>query len=401
MSRPAVLSEPVCPVRERTRAETGTAVGGAWWWTVCALAALALACLSTLTPHRVWGASAAVGYTAAALLSARGGGARNSTARAVAAAGAVALPLLVLLIAGRAQLEVDVISRSASLLLSTGSPYLPRPVGSADFNPYLPGMSVFGIPDALSGGSPFTDPRLWTGAAFLGALALSARRLPLLCIAACPVVALPLAVGGVDLPVVGLMCLGLAAAGRGETGRAGLVLGLAAALKWTAWPALPVALALLVVLNRRKGEPLRLGTRAALRCGATALGAAVALVLPAVLWDAGAFATHAVAFPLGLTDTVSAAASPFPGHLIAEHLPGGRGVALVLLAAGALAMVVSLFVRPPATASAAALRLALGLLVAIGFIPASRFGYLVYPLVLAVWAAHTAPGRAAAKEVSR
>lgn len=149
-------------------------MGGAWWWAVCALAALALACLSTLTPHRVWGASAAAGYTAAALLSARGGGARNSTARAVAAAGAVALPLLVLIVAGRAQLEVDVISRSASLLLSTGSPYLSHPVGSADFNPYLPGMSVFGIPDALSGGSPFTDPRLWTGAAFLGALSLRA-----------------------------------------------------------------------------------------------------------------------------------------------------------------------------------------------------------------------------------
>lgn len=97
---------------------------------------------------------------------------------------------------------------------------------------------------------------------------------------------------------------------------------------------------------------------------------------------------------------MSAAASPFPGHLVAEHLPGGRGVALVLLAAGALAMVVSLFVRPPATASAAALRLALGLLVAIAFIPASRFGYLVYPLVLAVWAAHVAPGRGV-REVAR
>ncbi|MFJ8747814.1 hypothetical protein ACIREO_00460 [Streptomyces sp. NPDC102441] len=403
MGRPAVRSG---PVRERTRTEEGTgrgsaaggpawlrrwaaAVDGARWWAVCAVAALALASFSTLAPHRVWGVAAASGYAVAALLSACGG-ATKPAARAVAAGGAVALPLLVLVGTGRAQLEVDVIAHSAVLLLTTGSPYLPDPVGPADFNPYLPGMSAFGIPDALSGNSPFTDPRLWTGAAFLGALALSARGVPLLWIATCPLVALPLAVGGVDLPVVGLMCLGLASAGRGEAGRSGLVLGLAAALKWTAWPALPVALALLVVLDRRrgKGELPAAGARAALRCGATALVTATALVLPAALREPGAFVTHVIAFPLRLTDTVSAAASPFPGHLLAAHLPGGRVAALVLLAVSALAMAVSLFARPPTNASAAALRLALGLLMAIAFMPASRFGYLVYPLVLTVWAAH-------------
>ncbi|WP_443067302.1 glycosyltransferase 87 family protein [Streptomyces sp. NBC_01422] len=375
------------------------AVGGARWWTACALAALALASFSTLTPHRVWGVTAAAGYAVAAWLSARRGGARRPVAHVVAVAGAVPLPLLVLLVMGRAQLEVDVIARSAGLLLSTGSPYLPHPAGAADFNPYLPGMAVLGIPDALSGGSPITDPRLWTGAAFLGALALSARGLPLLWIAACPVVALPLAVGGVDLPVVGLLCLGLASAGRGEAGRAGLVLGLAAALKWTAWPALPVALALLLALNRRKvqGAPGP-GAHAALRCGATAVATSALLVLPAALRDPGAFATHVVAFPLGLTDTVSAAASPLPGHLLAAHLPGGRAVALALLAVSALGTAASLCVRPPVSASAAALRLALGLLMAIAFMPASRFGYVVYPLVLAAWAAHGAPGRT--REVS-
>lgn len=52
----------------------------------------------------------------------------------------------------------------------------------------------------------------------------------------------------------------------------------------------------------------------------------------------------------------------------------------------ALLLAVSLLVRPPATASAAAARLALGLLLAIAFMPATRFGYLVHPLVLAAWA---------------
>lgn len=52
----------------------------------------------------------------------------------------------------------------------------------------------------------------------------------------------------------------------------------------------------------------------------------------------------------------------------------------------ALLLAVSLLVRPPATGAAAAARLALGLLLAIAFMPATRFGYLVHPLALAAWA---------------
>ncbi|UZI33579.1 glycosyltransferase 87 family protein [Streptomyces sp. VB1] len=321
---------------------------------------------------------------------------------------AVLLPLLVLLAVDRAQLEVDVVARSAGLLLSEGTPYLERPAVPEDFNPYLPGMAVFGIPEAVAGPGPFTDPRLWMGAAFLGAFALAlpagARRKAPRWLAACPLVALPLAVGGVDLPVAGLMCLGLAGAGRGRPGRAGLALGLAAALKWTAWPAVPVALALLATASRdgrrshagfeddgRRShagfeDDGRRGSRAALRCGLAALLTAAGLVLPAALRDPGAFRTHVVDFPLGLTGAVSSAASPFPGHLLAAQVPGGRTLALLLLGVSALLLAGSLIVRPPATASAAAVRLALGLLLAIAFMPASRFGYLVHPLVLAAWA---------------
>ncbi|MFE6620645.1 hypothetical protein [Streptomyces sp. NPDC057740] len=58
--------------------------------------------------------------------------------------------------------------------------------------------------------------------------------------------ALPPAVGGVDLPVIGLMCLALA--GRGGSGTAArLAMGAAAARKWMAWPLLPVGLVLLAV----------------------------------------------------------------------------------------------------------------------------------------------------------
>ncbi|MFC9862238.1 MULTISPECIES: hypothetical protein [unclassified Streptomyces] len=419
-------------VRTRRWGRAGIGVyDGPGWWTFCAVAALGLAAFSALTPHRVWGVTSAAGYLAAAWLCARGRGVR--TVVAVAAAGSAVLPLLVLVVLGRAQLEVEVVARSAGLLLSEGTPYSALPTGVEDFNPYLPGMAVFGLPQALLGASPATDPRLWMGAAFIGALALALPagrgRWPYVgWLAACPLVALPLAVGGVDLPVAGLMCLGLAQAGRGRAGRAGLVLGLAAALKWTAWPALPVAVVLLAVMRRAPGahrEPLlrgtgaarrRPGTRqgpaacrapgagpfAALRCGAVAVVTAVALVLPAALRDPGAFHAHVVAFPLGLTDAVSSAASPLPGHLLATYVPGGRTLAVLLLAASALLVCVSLLVRPPRTASAAALRLALGLLLAIAFMPATRFGYLVHPLVLAVWAAtRTMPGRATLLRTAR
>ncbi|MBK3528642.1 hypothetical protein JHN61_02105 [Streptomyces sp. MBT67] len=368
---------------------------GALSWAVCSAAALGLAGCSSLGPHRVWGTAAGLGYLAAALLASRGRSPR--TAGAVAVTGAVLLPLLWLLAVDRAQLEVRVVARSAGLLLAEGTPYLQHPVKPEDFNPYLPGMAVFGLPEAVAGPGPLTDPRLWMGAAFLGAFALAlpagSRSAPLRWIAACPLVALPLAVGGVDLPVAGLMCLGLALAGRGKAGAAGLALGAAAALKWTAWPAIPVALALLAAASRSAGRPADRGEgrrpadRAAARCGLVALLTAAALVLPAALRDPGAFRAHVVDFPLGLTDAVSSAASPLPGHLLATHVPGGRTLALLLLGVSALLIALSLLVRPPATTADAAVRLALGLLLAIAFMPASRFGYLVHPLVVAVWAA--------------
>ncbi|MYS74371.1 hypothetical protein GTY88_28705, partial [Streptomyces sp. SID5926] len=81
--------------------------------------------------------------------------------------------------------------------------------------------------------------------------------------------------------------------------------------------------------------------------------------------------------------TASPAGSPLPGHLLAAHVPGGRVIALALLTAGALLIGASLAVRPPQTVRAAAWRLAFGLGLATSLMPATRFGYLVYPLLLA------------------
>ncbi|WP_413105576.1 glycosyltransferase 87 family protein [Streptomyces sp. Inha503] len=330
-------------------------------WAGCAVVALGLALASDLGPHRMWGVVAGAGYAVAAVLAC---GARSRpAARVVAVAGAVVVPFVSLVTAGLGQLEVTVVERSGQLLFTTGSPYIADPTAIADFNPYLPGMALFGV---LPG-----DARWWLGGAF--AAALTAAGLYRAWLLACPLVALPLAVGGIDLPVVGLMCLGVVLAGQGRPGRAGLVLGAAATLKWTAWTAPPVALALIAV---------RRGVRPALRYAAVVLSIATVAVLPFALADPSGFYRSVIAFPLGLTDTTSPAASPLPGHLLVTYVPGGRVIALALLAVSALLTAVSLVVRPPGTARAAAARLALGLGLAMALMPATRFGYLVYPLVL-------------------
>lgn len=195
-------------------------------------------------------------------------------------------------------------------------------------------------------------------------------------LAAFPAVALPLAVGGVDLPIVGLMCLALALTGRGSGTATGLAMGAAAALKWTAWPLLPVALVLLAATG---------GRRAAVRAGWTALLVAGAAVVPSALIQPQAFYEQVVLFPLGAGGAHSPATSPLPGYLLATYVPGGRALAVTALALSAVAIAVSLFVRRPRTVRAAADRLALGLGLAMCLIPATRFGYLIYPLVLMAW----------------
>jgi hypothetical protein len=87
-------------------------------------------------------------------------------------------------------------------------------------------------------------------------------------------------------------------------------------------------------------------------------------------------------FPLGLGVVKSPAASPLPGHLIAGMGPIGMVIAFVLLSAAAVAVVIWLVRRPPATSSDALLRTAVGLSALTLLAPATRYGYLVYPLVL-------------------
>ncbi|GAA3009908.1 glycosyltransferase 87 family protein [Kitasatospora albolonga] len=362
---------------------------------VSAVAALAVGLSSPPgTAQRWWGVIAGPGYGVAALV-ALGTRARWGRAAAVVAVlGSLVVPLVWLTVLGRAQMEVGVIERGARLLLDTGTPYLHAPQAVKEFNPYLPGMSLFGLPAALFGGGALTGARLWLVLGTLAALVWSVRLVAtgpsadgasvgpdrltrLLWVVACPVVALPLAIGGVDPPVIALLCLALAFAQRGEAGRAGVVAGLAAALKWTAWPAVPVLLVLLAV---------RSGRRAALRFTAAAGAVALVAVVPVLLVDPEAFRQSVLLYPFGLSGTTSTAASPLLGQLLVTLLPEhGKAVAVVLIGLSAVAVGVSLVVRPPRDVTAAAGRLALGLLLAILLSPATRIGYAVYPVVLYLW----------------
>ena len=315
----------------------------------------------------------------------------------VSLAGALAAPVTWLVTRVAPTPEVQVISRSATLLLQHGTPYLDQGQLATwlSYNPYLPVMALFGMPRALGASGLFGDPRVWLtavsialiGAAF--AVAAPHRRcdscrynilLSTVFFAASPVIAFPLAVGITDPPVIALIFLTLALIAR-PSGllRAAAALGVACAMKATAWPAIPVFTAMLAARD---------GARSAWRfLGATILVAGVLAVAlaPAALIDPYAFLQNTVLFPLGLTTHKTPAASPLPGHLLAMTGVAGHWAAVGLLIAAGFGFAVSLIVRPPADARAVAWRIALGLAVMFTLAPATRWGYFVYPLGLIGW----------------
>jgi len=360
---------------------------------VSAVFALVAALTSSNAPERVWGIFAAVSYAVAAVTAAVVRRRRVSLAALIGLAGAVVAPLAWMAVTGMAQPEVTVIIRSAAILVHQGTPYAsPAALAAAHswraYDPYLPALIVFGVPRAFVGGL-FSDPRIWFGAVFAATFGAAVRiaRVPrpvwwTVLVTASPVVALPLAVGGDDLPVLGLMCLGLALASRGSRSQwrwaaaAGLALGLATAMKATAWPAVAVVAVLLVA---------RQGWRAVTWFAAAVLGVAVGIDGPAVVAQPAAALANTVLYPLGLAKVASPAASLLPGHLLASTGAMGHWTALVLMALAGAGVGAWLVVRPPRDAHGAGWRLALGLALLFALAPASRVGYFVYPLGLAAW----------------
>jgi hypothetical protein len=126
------------------------------------------------------------------------------------------------------------------------------------------------------------------------------------------------------------------------------------------------------------------------------LAAGVAVLLsvvmaPAALSNPYALLQNTVLFPLGLTKHKTPAASPLPGHLLADTGMAGHWAAVALLAAAGLAFAAWLIIRPPTDVRAAAWRLAIGLTVMFTLAPATRWGYFVYPIGLVGWLLLTRP----------
>lgn len=376
----------------------------------------------------VWGEWAAASYGAAALVAAWSWRRHPGATLLVALVGAFAVPAARLPPGWGATSEVRVVERAAALWLAHGSPYVSSGhlLSWRSYDPYLPGMSLFGVPHALGLPGALGDPVLWLTAATVTLLAVACRvaapggagrcagcrrqaLLRALLLVACPVFSLPMALGVTDPPVIALMCLGLAWAARRPSAQsgavstsppppgagrrfrgstphprghpllAGVAIGIGCALKATAWPALPVVLALIAV---------RGGRSAAARFAGGALGAfavLVALMAPALLGQPAALWQNIVAYPLGLSRRRTPAASPLPGHLLAEVGTLGHLAAIVLLGLAALAMGLSLALRPPSGVRQATVRLAVGLTVMFLLAPDARFGYFAYPLGILAW----------------
>jgi hypothetical protein len=108
------------------------------------------------------------------------------------------------------------------------------------------------------------------------------------------------------------------------------------------------------------------------------------------------FVQNIVLYPLGLTRHVTPAASPLPGHLLAATGTAGHWVAIGLLLTAGAAVAAWIILRRPASARAAAWRLAVGLCVMFVLAPATRWGYFAYPLGLLGWLGLTGRDQAAA-----
>jgi hypothetical protein len=384
---------------------------GYWLSGVLAVSAIyagIFALVSSDSIHRLWGDMAFCGYAAAfavvlVLRGERWGKAGRwgvDIALIAALLGALVVPLSVMAARGLREPEVDVVARSALMLIHQGTPYASAAslAGTTDpnaYNPYLPVMALFGLPRALLGGGALTDPRIWFGLAFLVVFGWALRaggardawRWTVL-VAASPVIALELAVGGTDVPMVAFLSLGfglLASSTSRRIALAGVALGIAAGMKATAWPGLAVAIVMLAARD---------GWRVASRFTVIAVAVAAVCVGP-FLTDPKPLVVNTIEFPLGLLNIKSAAASPLPGHLIAALGRSGHMAVVVLLVLTAVGIAATLVSRPPRTVPRAVFLLAWAMSLMFVLAPSTRFGYFIYPGTLALWLLAVSAGRGA------
>jgi hypothetical protein len=416
---------PPRPAGPGPRTALGTALGagpGSWpgrrrlraWYAAFALYAGAVAVFSGPGDDRSWGIWASFGYAAAAVLAALWPGrAGRRTALAASLAGSLIAPVVWLATQAPPTPDVRVVTRAAAALLQHGTPYLdPAQLARGDvlsYNPYLPVMTLFGLPHALGLPGLAGDTRPWLALATLLLLAAAFRiagparsRAAALGLAAfataSPVLAFPLAEGITDPPMIALTVLAVALLARpaARTWPAAVVVGVACAMKYTAWPALVVLAAMLAAREGPAREGPLAGPRAGARFAAAACATTAALtaaLAPAALAAPAGLIHSTVLFPLGLTPARSPAQSPLPGHALATLGHAGHLAAIALLIAAGLGLAVSLVARPPGDVHAAARRIALSLALMFALSPVTRFGYFAYPIALCAWTVLRRGGR--------
>ena len=313
--------------------------------------------------------------------------------------GAVVMPLALEAKWRQSQPEVGVIVRSATNLIQGKDPYRTyvrggRLVGAVkgipayeSFFPYFPLMSVFGLPSAEAHQrARLTDARI---VMTLMTLLVSGLALSLLRVSratkirvaqvmvALPTGALFLATGGDDMPILALMLLGVVGLQRRSNYIAGVSLGLGAAMKLTAWP---LALGALLVAHTSDGR------RAWRKVLATMALIVVVSIAPFALHAPWAFTSNVLAFPLGLAGVASPAASPLPGHLLTTlWAPLGHVLAPLTLLVGGYFLAHYARRHWPLSLPQllGMLSAAFGVMILVA--SATRIGYVIYPINLALW----------------
>jgi Glycosyltransferase family 87 len=413
------------PVRTRERFVTWWCAQSAlsrdgWLYLIAAAFAIVLGWTSTQGPQWEWGYLTVGPYALIAVVAfalSRRVLRRENLARVVllcaVVVGAVFVPLGLEAHWRHAQPEVGVITRAGDQLAKGKDPYRAyddhgRVVNQIQglpafesFFPYFPLMGIFGLPSAVTHqGKGLTDARiimtLMTLIASGWALALlRASREQKIRVAqvlvALPTGALFLATGGDDMPILALMLLGVVAVQRRRTNLAGISLGLAAAMKLTAWP---MAIGALLVTRDKNG-------RSTWKQVLAWIVAIVAVTtVPFIFHAPVAFMQNVFEFPLGISGVASPAASALPGHILTTWMPAlGHVLAPVTFVVGGYFLAKYMRRHWPLTLSRLLSVLSVSFLVLICVATATRIGYVIYPLNLALWATVTREAKVPEKEL--
>ncbi len=299
-----------------------------------------------------------------------------------------------------AQPEVLVVDRAGQNILRGRDPYTVTsakqvqdstqvPAGQPSYDaffPYLPAMAVFGIGSATKLPGPLGNARvmflLFTVAAVLLALYINGVAddnsiLGFQAMLVLPSAALPLSTGGDDIPVIALMLLGLVLMRRHKLLAAGVVLGMAASLKFTSWPLVLLGLLVIYAVFSLKDV---------IKAVAGVAIVIIPSVVPVAMANIRAFVVNVVLYPLGLAGIRSPAASPMPGHILTSAMPSiHHTYSLVIILAGGIVFLAALKRWFPRNPSSLASFIGWAFVVAVMLAPATRFGYLVYPFDLIIW----------------